>query len=195
MRRGPSTWWYAIPAALVAGGLVLVAVVIVLMRSSLEIANGGDAVGSNKSGVSVVLVSGYRYQVFRESGPAATRKATCTVAATVESDGVPVNLGEASKGYSDDRVSSNGKEFVFLGDFVAPSSGQARISCPGQSATLLVRPDDRPFLTLGLVILIALVLAGAALVAFVVVLVLRVRRAREARQAAYAWPYAASPPR
>jgi len=189
VRTGPSTWWYAIPAALVAGGLVLVAVVIVLMRSSLEIANGGDAVGSNRSGVSIPLVSGYRYQVFRESGSAATtRKATCTVAATAESDGVPVTLGEASAGYRDDRVSSGGKEFVFLGDFVAPSSGRALISCPGQSATLLVRPDDRPFLTLGLVILLAVVLAGAALVVFVVVLVLRMRRAREAREAAYRWP-------
>jgi hypothetical protein len=176
----PSGWWYAIPAGLFGAGLLLVAVVLLAMRSDLETAGAGDWVGPSATGVTVQLVSGYRYQVFQESASASS-KANCAVAAASGSDRTAVALGDASKSYRDDRVTSDGQEYAFLGDFVAPRSGDAKLSCTGASKTLLVRPDDRPYLTIALVVLIGLLLGVLALVAFAIVLVLRVRRTRQAR--------------
>ena len=158
------------------------AVVLLAMRSDLETASAGDWVGPSDSGVSVQLVSGYRYQIFQESASSSS-KASCAVAAASGADRRAVALGDASKSYRDDRVSSGGHEFAFLGDFVAPRSGDSKLSCTGASKTLLVRPDDRPYLTIALVVLIGLLLGVLALVAFIVVLVLRVRRTGQARQA------------
>ncbi len=179
----PSGWWYAVPAGLLIAGMLLVAVVLLVMRSDLQAAGDGDQVGPSDTGVSVRLVSGYRYQVFRESAGTAA-KANCTVATETGSNRRQVTLGDASKSYRDDKVSSGGQDYVFLGDFISPLAGDAKLTCPGQSKTLLVRPDDRPFLTVALVVLVALLLAVLALIAFIVVLVVRVRRSRQAMAAA-----------
>ena len=100
---------------------------------------------------------------------------------------MPVTLGDVSKGYHDERVTSAGRDYMFLGDFTAPFAGDAKLTCTGQSKTLLVRPDDRPYMTVALVVLLALVLAVVALIAFVLVLVLRVRRSRQATAAQGSW--------
>jgi hypothetical protein len=171
-----------VPAGLVVVGVLLVAVVIVAMRSDLEKAGDGDSIGPSETGVSVRLVEGYRYQIYRESGPAPKGKAACRLGAKAGASGTPLTLGDASKGHRDERVTSNGQEYVFLGDFAAPSSGQTTVSCPGQSDTMLVRPDDKPFLMLALAIIVSLALAAIALIVFVVLLVLRRRRSRAGQQ-------------
>jgi len=74
---------------------------------------------------------------------------------------------------------------------VATATGQcAGVSCPGQSDTLLIRADDKPFLMLGLAVLASLLLGAVALIVFVVLLVLRRRRSRAGPSPpAYPLPY------
>ena len=180
--KSPRAGWYALPASLLVLAVVLVVAVVAAQWDELNAADDGESAGPNTPGVSMTLVRDYPYEVFVEIDPTESAApgggGMCVLTPTGGSP-TAVAVGGERGSFRENEVARSGVRYRYLGEFPAPLSGRARISCAGWDGRLLVRPDDRPFVVLGVTVLAAGVLGLLALVAFVVVIMLRSRRPRQ----------------
>ncbi|MFC6886248.1 hypothetical protein [Actinomadura yumaensis] len=160
----PRAGWYALPLDLVALAAFGFLGFLGYAWEDSEVADGPSAVGDPVAGIRVRLTEGHGYFLYvRDHGSAPYACA--------------VSLGEVSGPLRLTRTNSwsasEHPPYRYTATFKAPVSGEARLTCRGAAAPVLVTPDDTVHGYLGIAFFAALGVTGLAGVAFVVILARR----------------------
>jgi hypothetical protein len=148
-------------------------------------ANDDPEPGASQTGpgtVTIEVAKDGSYGVYFPAGeaPEFAASLSCTIA-TGSGAEVPLELDEWGGGYDGPESTEFGQSWEAVGEFTAPLSGAATVSCDDAASGLLVRPVDDAVLGVGWAVIAAALLSVAGIALAIAVIIGRARRRRTGR--------------